>query len=153
MAITFDPSTKIIQLDTFNVSEREVWTAMVNWSLQDDNLKYGVNIMQVGGEVPIALYVYLTNGWRIRPKEADGITTITGNLLTSNGDSPIVPTLGNWNILVNMETPVQAVSVKASNNDPINSQDIHQALDSYQNKADYKNDPTIIANAVLDTIA
>ncbi len=148
MAITFNPATKVIQLDSFSASEREIWTAMVNWSLQGDNLKYGVNIMQVGGEVPIALYVYLTNGWRIRPKEESGTTTITGNLLTSNGDSPIIPTLGNWNILVNMETPVQAVSIKASSTDPVAAQDIHQALDSYENKDEFKNDTAAIAASV-----
>ena len=108
MAITFDPATKIIQLDTFTVSERQLWTAFVNWSVLSDNLKYGVGMTQIGGEVPIALYIYLT-GWRVRPIESDGITTIEGNLLTTNGGSPIASTLGNWQVQVNMETPVKAV--------------------------------------------
>mgnify|MGYP003633809614 FL=1 len=108
MAITFDPATKIIQLDTFTVSERQLWTAFVNWSVLSDNLKYGVGMTQIGGEVPIALYIYLT-GWRVRPIESDGITTIEGNLLTTNGGSPIASTLGNWQVQVNLETPVKAV--------------------------------------------
>ncbi len=41
MAITFDPVNKIIQLDKFVVSEKELWTAFVNWSVLGDNLKYG----------------------------------------------------------------------------------------------------------------
>ena len=108
MAITFDPIEKIIQLDDYTVSERQLWTAFVDWSVEGDNLKYGVGMTQIGGEAPIALYIYLT-GWRVRPVEADGITTIQGNLLTTNGDSPITSTIGSWQVQVNMETPVKAV--------------------------------------------
>ena len=108
MAITFDPIEKIIQLDDYTVSERQLWTAFVDWSVEGDNLKYGAGMTQIGGEAPIALYIYLT-GWRVRPVEADGITTIQGNLLTTNGDSPITSTLGSWQVQVNMETPVKAV--------------------------------------------
>ena len=114
MAITFDPVSKIIQLDRFNVSERELWTAYVDWSLLSDNLKYGVGMTQLGGFVPIALYTFLELGWTIRPQEADGITKITGNLLVQGGGNPIAPTLGNFNILVNMETPVKAVALEVS---------------------------------------
>jgi hypothetical protein len=114
MAITFDPVNKIIQLDRFNVSERELWTAYVDWSLLSDNLKYGVGMTQLGGFVPIALYIFLELGWTIRPQEANGITTITGNLLVQGGGNPIAPTVGNFNILVNMETPVKAVAIVAS---------------------------------------
>ena len=153
MAITFNPIEKIIQLDRFTISERELWTAMVDWSVTGDNLKYGVTIEQVGGAVPIALYVYLSNGWRIRPVEADGTTTITGNLLTSNGDHPVVPTIGNWQVLVNMETPLQAASVSTGSCNAITDIQIHEALDSYTNKADYKNNPQTIADAVLDSPA
>jgi hypothetical protein len=108
MAITFDPIEKVIQLDTYTVSERQLWTAFVDWAVESDNLKYGVGMTQIGGEAPIALYIYLT-GWRVRPVEADGITTIQGNLLTTNGDSPITSTIGSWQVQVNMETPVKAV--------------------------------------------
>jgi hypothetical protein len=101
MAITFDPIEKIIQLDDYTVSERQLWTAFVDWSVEGDNLKYGVGMTQIGGEAPIALYIYLT-GWRVRPVEADGITTIQGNLLTTNGDSPITSTIGSWQVQVNM---------------------------------------------------
>jgi hypothetical protein len=114
MAITLDPATKIIQLDRFEVSEREIWTAIVDWSAESDNLKYGVIATQLGGEPPVALYIFLQLGWKVRPQEADGITTITGNLLTSDGSSPIAPTLGNFNVLVNLETPVQAVAIEVN---------------------------------------
>lgn len=111
MAITFDAVNKIIQLDRYSVSVNELWTAYVQWSLLSDNIKYGELMSQIGGTPPIALYVYLELGWKVRPMEANGITKITGNLLTRDNSSPIASTVGNWNVLVNMETPVQAVAI------------------------------------------
>ena len=114
MAITFDTVNKIIQLDRYSVSVNELWTAYVNWSVLSDNIKYGELMSQIGGTPPIALYIYMENGWLIRPQELDGTTTISGNLLTHIGTSPIAKTLTSVNVLVNMETPVQAVSISTS---------------------------------------
>jgi len=109
MAIAFDPINKIIQLDTFSVSERELWTAFVDWSVQSDNLKFGVGMTQLGGLAPVALYITLATGWRIRPLAQAGITTITGNILTAEGASPIEQAVGA--VQVNLETPVKAVAI------------------------------------------
>ena len=111
MAITFDPFEKIIQLDSYTVSERELWTALVNWSVEGDNLKYGVGMTQLGGVAPVALYIFLSEGWRVRPLAQAGVTTITGNLLTSDNDSPIEQAVNA--VQVNMETPVKAVAIDA----------------------------------------
>lgn len=117
MAITFDPTNKIIQLDSFTVTERQLWTAYVDWSVEDDNLKYGVNMEQIGGVEPIALYIYLLNGWKIRPLEADGITTVKGNVLTDDNSHPVTNTVGDFQALVNMETPLQAVGINTGSVD------------------------------------
>jgi hypothetical protein len=109
MAITFDPINKIIQLDTFSVSEREMWTSFVDWSVQSDNLKFGVGMTQLGGLAPVALYITLATGWRIRPLAQAGITTITGNVLTAEGTSPVEQAVGA--VQVNLETPVKAVAI------------------------------------------
>ena len=111
MAITFDPFEKIIQLDSYTVSERQLWTALVDWSVQGDNLKYGVGMTQLGGAPPVALYIFLAEGWRVRPLAQAGITTITGNLLTSENNSPIEQAVNA--VQVNMETPVQAVAINS----------------------------------------
>ena len=115
--ITFDPATKIIQLDSVLASSQEIWTAMVNWAAMGDNLKYGVGLSQIGGVAPVALYITLERGWLIRPMEADGVTTITGNILVNGGGSPIASTLGSFNVLVNLETPVQAAAIEVANSD------------------------------------
>jgi len=69
---------------------------------------------QLGWFEPIALYVYLELWWKIRPQEADWITTITWNLLVQGWWSPIVSTIWDYNVLVNMETPVKAVAIETS---------------------------------------
>ena len=127
MSITFNPLTKVIQLDSLLVSERQLWTAFVDWSVQSDNLKYGVGMTQLGGVVPIALYIFLELGWVIRPMEQDGITTITGNILVQGGGSPITSTVGSWNTLVNMETPVKAVAIETAGGSGL-SQEEHSTL-------------------------
>ena len=111
MAITFNPLEKVIELDSYSVSEREIWTAFVDWSVEGDNLKYGVGMTQLGGLAPVALYIFLAEGWRVRPLALAGITTITGNLLTSNNESPIEQAENV--VQVNMETPVQAVALNS----------------------------------------
>jgi hypothetical protein len=112
--ITFDPANKIIQLDTFSASEKTIWSAMVDWSVLSDNLKYAVGMTQLGGVVPVALYIFLERGWQVRPVESNGTTTITGNLLVQGGGSPIAATTGTYQTLVNMETPVLAVAIETS---------------------------------------
>lgn len=114
MAITFNPSTKIIQLDSFITSEKELWIAFVDWSVQSDNLKYWIGMTQLGWFEPIALYIYLELWWKIRPVEADWITTISWNLLVQDWGSPIVATIWSYQTLVNMETPVKAVAIETS---------------------------------------
>ncbi len=111
MAITFDATNKIIQLDSFNVSASTIWSRWVDWVVLADNSKYPVAFSQIGGVAPVALYLYLENGWLVRPLEANGVTTITGNLLVQGGGSPIAQTIGSWNVLVNLETPVQAQAI------------------------------------------
>jgi hypothetical protein len=114
MAITFDAANKVIMLDSYNVSEKQIWSAYVDWSALSDNLKYGVGLTQIGGFAPVALYIFLQLGWKVRPKEADGITTITGNLLVQGGGSPITATIGSFNVLVNMETPVLSTAIEVA---------------------------------------
>jgi len=137
MAITFDPANKIIQLDSFLVSVNQIWTAFSDWSVLNDNLKYGVGITQLGGDPPVALYLFLQAGWRVRPIEADGITTITGNLLVQGTGSPIAPTIGNFQVLVNLETPVQATAISiGSDGSSVDNSLLTSLIQSIKDKTD-----------------
>jgi len=156
MAITFDTDNRVIMLDSFNTSASDIWTAWVDWAVQVDNLKYLPAFSQVGGVAPIALYLLLENGWRVRPQEADGITTITGNLLVQGGGSPITNTIDSWQILVNMETPVAAQAIETGSGGSgggLSESDLHNGLDSYNNKNDWKATNTVVdLQPVLDKI-
>lgn len=46
---------------------------------------------------------FLNFGWKIRPDEADHELIIRGNLYTSDGSAAIIPTLGNYTVLVSLE--------------------------------------------------
>jgi hypothetical protein len=60
----------------------------------------------------IAPYFFINNidGWRLRPPEEDGETTITGNLFPLDPDTPfIIPTVGNFTQLLRLIVSPQAI--------------------------------------------
>jgi len=129
MAISFTASTKIIQLDSFTVSASEIWSRWIDWVATSDNAKYLPAFSQLGGVAPVALYIFCENGWKVRPQESDGITTITGNLLVQGGGSPIAATVGSFQVLVNLETPVSAQAIEVNTGSAINKATVRAALD------------------------
>jgi hypothetical protein len=138
MAISLDPVNKIIQLDSHSVTDVDIWKACIDWSILSDNLKYGEVINYIGGVPPTPLILFLKNGWRIRPVEEDGQTDIYGIIKTDEGESPIVNTVGNFNTIVNIETPVKAIFMELDPDILTSESEFHSALDSYLNKDDWK---------------
>lgn len=60
----------------------------------------------------IPVYIYLENGWKVRPKEANHTLRVTnGILLTSDSSTPYIPTVGNYNVVIRDQQPVQAITV------------------------------------------
>ena len=108
MALTFDGPNKLIILDSADVSVQEVYSRWVDWIAQADNLKYLPAIRYVGGDAisavkNLGITYFMTNGWRIRPMEANHRLTISGNLYTDpSGESPFVDTLGAYNVTIEM---------------------------------------------------
>lgn len=109
--VTFDGENKLIIVDNL-ITELDVrvdiYSDWKEWLLIGDNIKFSQALSAIGGD-PIATGVYvgttyfLENGWRIRPYEGTHQLTIVGNLYTrESGQSPVIPTLGNYNVLVNM---------------------------------------------------
>jgi len=111
MAIVFDPATQIITLDTLSVSTSQLWSRWVDWVATSDNAKYLPAFSQLGGVAPVALYITLENGWKVRPMEAAGQTTVTGNLLVAGGGSPFVATVGTFASQVVLEAPLSAQAI------------------------------------------
>lgn len=113
MSIIFDPTTKRIILDSTTITADEIYSRWVDWAATSDNIKYGEIIKHVGGVdlgsgLFIPDYIFLCDGWRVRPLEGNHTLIITGNLFVDGGGIPVVQTLGNYNVSVQYTVPVQA---------------------------------------------
>lgn len=111
MAYTFDGPNKLIVLSagtiTFDVPD--LFSRWKEWVRTGTNSRFLPAMRSVGGD-PISgtqnlgATFFLTHGWRIRPDEAEHRLTVVGNLYTDPaGSSPFVPTLGNFNVLIEMK--------------------------------------------------
>jgi hypothetical protein len=119
MAYTIDPINKLIILDSGTVTAKSIYAAWVDWVTLADNSKYLPAFTSVGGDnlgsgLSIPPYYFLANGWRVRPMEATHTLTVTGNLFVEGGGDPIVPTVGNFNVLIKLVVPVQAQGITTS---------------------------------------
>ena len=133
MAITFDPSTSRIILDSASVTATELYSRWVDWAATSDNVKYGVVFRQVGSDdlgsgLSIPPYYFLQGSWRVRPMEADHDLTITGNLFVEGGGTPVVRTLGAYQVNVNYTVPVQAQGISTSGSTGPSAADIAAAI-------------------------
>ena len=135
MPITFDPAAKRIILDTASVTAEEIFSRWEDWALLSDNAKYGAVMTHVGGDdlgggLFIPNYIFLNDGWRVRPMEANHSLIITGNLFVTGGGVPVVNTLGSYNVAVNYTVPVQAQGISTSGSSSPSAADIAAAVDS-----------------------
>ena len=88
--ITFDAINKRIILDSTSITAEEIFSRWEDWALLSDNAKYGAVMTHVGGDdlgggLFIPNYIFLQNGWRVRPMESSHNLTITGNLFVEGG--------------------------------------------------------------------
>ena len=132
----FDPVHKRIVLDVTTVTATQIYSRWCDWAASSDNLKYGQVFRQVGGDdlgggLFIPPYFFLQNGWRVRPMESDHTLTINGNLFVEGGGTPVVRTLGQFQVNVNLTVPVQAQAM-ATNGSSIDANAIAQAVWGYQ---------------------
>jgi hypothetical protein len=127
MTLTFNGAARlIVRDDTAPLSVRDLWSEWVRWHATGDNGKYPMAFRLLGGDqidpaqgTAVPFYVYLQNGWAIRPHEADHAFAVTdGILLVDGGGDPFVPTLGGYTVRVNYQQPVQAVAVEAAGATP-----------------------------------
>lgn len=118
--LSFDGETKIITITTVNTLDvKDLWSRWVDWMLTSDNSKYALAMTQVGGNdidisqgTTIPIYIYLLNGWKIKPREANHTLVVTsGILLTSDSSDPFMDTTGAYTVRVNYQQPVQVVTV------------------------------------------
>ena len=120
MSITFDPAAKRIILDSAYNTVSAIYSRWIDWAAQSDNLKWGA-VFRWSGLDPLPggryspVNFFLQGAWRVRPMEADHTLDIEGNLYCEDGVSdPVVPTLGNYRVLVRYTVPVQAQGIATS---------------------------------------
>ena len=121
MAYTFDAANKLVILSsgTVAMSVRDVYSRWKEWVQTSDNSKYLPAFTTTGGDpidpsagTSIPAYMFLVNGWRIRPQEADHTLNVSdGVLVVNGGGDPFVNTTGSHVVRINYSQPVQAITV------------------------------------------
>lgn len=118
MAFTFDATNKLIILSTGTVSIdlADLWSDWKDWLLLG-HAGAARALDTVGGEpidasagTMVPLFLFLLNGWKIRPYEGDHTLAVTGGtLVVSGGGDPFVSTLGDYTVRIRYQQPVQAI--------------------------------------------
>lgn len=126
--VTFDGPTHIIQMDAGSTELNVVgmYTEYVDWAFLSDNIQYFFAFDGAGGNdidaiagTSIPKYAFLTNGWRISPDEANHqLDVTTGILVVDGGGNPFNNTVGGYNVQINYQQPVQAITVNTSSTPP-----------------------------------
>ncbi len=121
MAYTFDASNKriILSTGTTSLDVRDMYSRWKDWMILSDNSKYQHAFEIVGGDTIdgsagtyVPAYIFLVNGWRVRPQEANHTLNVSGGiLLVSGGGDPFVNTTGSYVVRINYQQPVQAITV------------------------------------------
>jgi hypothetical protein len=112
--MTFDGPNQLIIMSsgetTLDVSD--LYAAWVEWDTLNGHA-YPAALRRVGGDATFdghttPYYLFLENGWRLRPYEGNHELRITGGTLLVEGGTlnPIVPTLGAYTVSVRSVMPV-----------------------------------------------
>jgi hypothetical protein len=121
MAITFDGPNRLAILGsgTVSIDAREIWSRWVDWVSLFDNAKFLPMFRQLGGDTvdaaagtSVPIYLFMLNGWKVRPQEASHTLAVSGAiLLVDGGGDPFANTTGIFNVRINYQQPVQAITV------------------------------------------
>jgi len=124
--VTFDGTARLIIVNTgiTELSAGHIYSWWKEWVQTpepdgDHNAEWLPAFRTAGGDpvgpgVDVSAYYFLINGWKIRPYEAEHQLVITGNIYVDGGvGSIVVPTIGNYNVLVTTQVSPQSQRVTA----------------------------------------
>jgi hypothetical protein len=119
VAISFDGATKLATLSagTTTLNVADLWSRWCDWYATNANwapamLQVGGNVIDAGAGTAIPAYIYLVDGWRVKPQEANHTLNVSGGvLLVDGGGDPFVNTTGSFIVRINYSQPVQAITV------------------------------------------
>lgn len=102
----FDGQAKLIILETeIEISVQEIYSSWKRFVFQKPNFLPAFKV--IGGDpLPGGRFLgttfILIHDWKIRPSEKNHHLVIDGNLFTEDSSLVFVPTLGNYNVIVEM---------------------------------------------------
>ena len=152
--VTFDGTARLVIVNTgiTELDAADIYSWWKEWvieieptdQLNPGNAEWLPAFSTIGGDpvspgVEVAAYFFFTNGWRLRPWEGDHRLTINGNLYVEGGtDSIVVPTLGNYNVLVTTQVSPQSqrVSTGIGTADEVQQAVWGQDLTTYETQDD-----------------
>lgn len=114
--MTFDGVNKLIVLSAATLDLATLWSGWKDWLLTG-NAGYALALDTVGGEpidptagTLVPLFLFVKNGWKIRPMESDHTLNVDGgSLVVDGGGDPFVSTLGDYTVRIRYQQPVQAI--------------------------------------------
>ena len=154
--VTFDGDNKLIIINNGEdelVAERDIYSAWKRWKVEakKDNAKWLQALRTVGGDPiggtqTVSPYFFLLNGWKLRPYEATHRLIVDGNLFVDGGGSPFVATVGNFNVVVELQTSSKSITdtITVSAGSGL-SQEEHDQLYAIPNEG-------VVADAVWDEV-
>lgn len=120
MAVSFDGPGRNIELSAVgDYAASRIYSLWKEW-VRSGNAEYPPAFDTtggdpVGGSQEVAPYYFLRTdlGWRIKPPEADGVVTLSGNLFPRvASDEMFLSTEGDFTVLVRQEVSTRAVVVE-----------------------------------------
>ena len=131
MAYSFDGINKRITLSagTVSFSLVDLHSRWKEW-VATGNAQFAVAFKTVGGDIPaIPLYLFLLNGWRIVPQQADHTLTVADGILeVDGGGDPFVDPAGSYKIRINRQTPGIAIGYSTTGVSGPSAADIAAAI-------------------------
>jgi len=116
--VSFDGINRLIIAGTGTTAldVASMYSRWKEWVATSDNSKFLPAFSVVGGDPTIegqymTSYFFLENGWKIRPYEGNHVLNVSGIVLSRDGQSPFVTTLGNYNVSIRSIVPVRTETV------------------------------------------
>jgi hypothetical protein len=118
--VTFSGESKLILINSgvtvVNV-KTDIYSSWKEWFTNKgdysadtgDNSRFLQAMSAVGGDpinetLTLGTTYFLENGWKIRPYEWNHTLTIVGNIYSRDGSASVIPTVGSYNVMVNLQT-------------------------------------------------
>ena len=116
--VTFDGPNKLIIVNDSETSldaQTHVYSAWKRWVTSQNQANWLQALRTIagdpiGGGQVVSPYYFLMNGWTLRPYEGDHQLTVDGNLFVDGGGNPFTPTVGSFNVLVNLNTSSKSIT-------------------------------------------